>query len=249
MKNTIVCFYWQGDRWNEGNTHVPQDKSFQRHLQRSGSMTRELAVKYINNLYEGCWKWTTIDFDFVCFTNEELPGIYEGIQLRPFKLLTSKGVLPRMYMFSEFSGLFGQQVLSLDLDVLITGSLDSILNYRGTFCTRKSWTRGEETLIDGDIMSFTAGKMNESLFWKPLEEDIKKVEDISGGGRERFWVRYVMRNWEVDTWQDILPGQVLSYKHHVKGQKDVPTNARIVSCHGHPRPHQITDKWRMEYWK
>lgn len=249
MKNTIVCFYWQGDRWNEGHSHTPNDLSFQRHLQRSGPLTRELVQKYINNLYLGISAHTTVPFNFVCFTNETLQNLEEGIETRPFKLVTSKGVLPRMYMFSEESGLFGSQVLSLDLDLIITGSLDDLLNYKGLFCTRKSWTRGEETLIDGDIMSFTACPYNEQLFWKPCVEDINKVEEISGGGRERYWVRHVMDGRGVDTWDGIVPNQVFSYKHHVQRKGVVPADTRIISCHGYPRPHQIEDKWRTQYWK
>lgn len=246
--NNIVCFYWKGDRWQDSTAVPTADKSFRNHLRRSGPVSDELASKYVNNLYQGIKKYTTIPFNFICFTNENLI-LNAGIEKRPFKLVTSKGVLPRMYMFSKEAGLHGSQVLSLDIDLIITGSLDNLLEYDGLFCTRKSWTRGEETLIDGDIISFKAGPMNENLFWGPLVQDIEKVEQISGGGRERFWVRHVMQTREVDTWDQICPGQVCSYKHHVLPQKKVPSSVRIISCHGHPRPHQIEDKWRLKYWK
>lgn len=246
---TIVCFYWQGDRWQEGKDSVtqPVDTSYQRHLRRVGNIPRALVNKYVNNLYQGVSRWTTEEFKFVCFTNEKL-DLDEGIETRPLKMMSTKGVLPRMYMFSEEAGLFGSQVLSLDLDLIITGSLDSLLRYNGLFCTRKSWTRGEETLIDGDIMSFRAGKETEDLFWRPIKQATILVEALTQG-RERFWVRSVMEGREVDTWQDTLPGQVCSYKFHVMGRGQVPQGARIISCHGYPRPHQIEQKWRAEYWK
>jgi hypothetical protein len=246
--NTVVCFYWQGDRWQEKAGHTPSDKSFQNHLKRSGTVSKELAAKYVNNLFEGVSRWTKEPFKFICFTCEEL-DLNPNIETRPWYQITSKGVLPRMYMFSEDAGLFGSQVLCLDIDVIITGSLDNLLQYRGLFCTRKSWTRGEETLIDGDIMSFSAGKETEELFWNPLVRDIKKVEELSLGGRERFWVREVLKGREVDTWQEVFPGQVCSYKFHVMSKGKVPQGTRIISCHGYPRPHQIETKWRTEYWK
>lgn len=245
--NYIVCFYWQGERWQETASSTLTDISFQRHLKRTGLVSRELANKYINNLYEGAKRFTKEPFKFVCFSNEELT-LDEQIEVRKWKQVTSKGVLPRMYMFSKDAGLFGSQVLSLDIDLIITGSLDDLLKYRGLFCTRKSWTRGEETLIDGDIMSFRAGKETEEMFWTPLVQDIRKVEELSNGGRERFWVRHVM-NGKSDTWQDVIPGQVCSYKFHVMGTGEVPQGVRIISCHGHPRPHQIAQPWRMDYWK
>lgn len=245
-KKTIVCFYWKGDRWQETNGHNPDDVSFRNHLRRTGLVSKELASKYVNNLFEGASRWTNAPFNFICFTNEAL-DLLQGIEVRPFPLITSKGVLPRMYMFSKEAGLTGQ-VLSLDIDIIITGPLDDLLQYEGLFCTRKSWTRGEEHLIDGDIMSFKACPHTENLFWTPLTNNIEQVEQISGGGRERFWVRHVMSGRAVDIWQDVLPGQVCSYKFHVKNGQ-VPSNARIISCHGFPRPHQITEPWRMEYWK
>lgn len=246
--NHIICFYWQGDRWQEKEGHRPTDTSYQNHLRRSGTVSKELASKYVNNLYEGVCRWTKTPFKFVCFTNENL-DLSEGIEKRGFSMLTTKGVLPRMYMFSKEAGLTGAQVLSLDIDLIITGSLDDLLSYNGMFCTRKSWTRGEETLLDGDIMSFKADEKTESLFWNPIVAATPLVEALSGGGRERFWVRHVMEGKHADTWQDLFPGQVVSYKHHVRGKKGIPNNTRIISCHGHPRPHQITDKWRTEYWK
>lgn len=245
MKN-IVCFYWLGDRWQEEPGHNPSDVSFQNHLKRSGPVSRELASKYVNNLYQGIKRWTTIPFNFICFTNEHLQ-LDENIHVKRFPLITKKGVLPRMYMFSQEAGLWGTQVLSLDIDLIIVGSLDDLLRYDGLFCTRKSWTRGEETLIDGDIMSFRAGEETEQMFWKPLVHQTKTVEEITQG-RERFWVRQVMQGKTADTWQDVCPEQVASYKHHIRPLGRVPAATRIISCHGHPRPHQIKDAWRTEYW-
>lgn len=247
MINNIVCFYWQGDRWREtAEGPIPKDISYARHLDRVGTVSRELASKYVNNLLQGVLRFSKEPFNFICFTNEDL-DLDQGVEVRPLKMVTTKGVMPRMYMFSKEAGLFGSQVLSLDLDLLITGSLDDLISYRGLFCTRKSFTRGEETQLDGDIMSFTAGEETEKMFYTPLTQNLPLVDEISQG-RERFWVRYVMDD-VADTWQDLFPGQVCSYKHHVLKAGKLPPNARIVSCHGFPRPHQITHQWRTTYWK
>ena len=243
----VVCFYWLGDRWQEdGNAHVPTDKSFRAHLNRVGTVSKKLVEQYINNLYYGVDKWAVHPFKFVCFTNENLT-LDESIEKRPFKLITDKGVLPRMYMFSEEAGLFGHQVLALDLDIIITGPLRDLMNYDGLFCTRAGFARGEEGLPDGDIMSFKACKETEARFWNPLVKDIHLGLIRSKGGRERMWIRDVIGK-EYDLWQSLTPNQVVSYKRHVQG-KGLPTTARIVSCHGYPRPHQIEEQWRIENWK
>lgn len=49
-------------------------------------------------------------------------------------------------------------------------------------------------------------------------------------------------------WQDVVPGQIVSYKAHVraktghrfdKGNGNVPSNARIICFHGKPRPWDV----------
>lgn len=247
--NKIVCFYWLGDRWQETVGPIPVEQAYQNHLKRVGTVSKELATKYINNLYANIRRFSTVSFEFICFTNEDLENLTPQIIVKRFHMASSKGVLPRMYMFSVEAGLMGSQVLALDLDIIITGSLDNLLNYKGPFCTRKSWTRGEETLLDGDVMSFRANETMEGLLWKPIAHSPKIVEEVTGG-RERAWVRHVLKDVsEIDTWDVVCPGQVCSYKHHVLKLGKVPDNTRIISCHGYPRPHQIEDKWRTEYWK
>lgn len=46
-----------------------------------------------------------------------------------------------------------------------------------------------------------------------------------------------------ERWQDSVPGQVVSYKAHVRGN-GVPAKARVVCFHGHPRPREIG--WNLD---
>lgn len=252
MSNIIACFYWRGDRWQENKDNKPTDhkNEFQHHVEnRVGYAPKELVVRYINSLYRGCKRFAEENFKFICFTNENLNDVDENVELRPFEIVSNKGVLPRIYMFSKETGLFGHQVLSLDLDLIIVGSLKDILGYRGQFCTRGMFRRGKENILDGDIMSFKACQETEDKFWKPFIENIEWAEKMTQG-RERFWIRYVTNN-EADNWHKIIPGQIVSYKRSLRGREGkriIPKNARIVSCHGYPRPHQIKEEWIDEYW-
>lgn len=241
----VICFYWQGERWREDGR---ADGEFSSHLKRTGTASRELVVRYVNNLYKGVRRFASRDFTFICFTNEKMKGLNINIKTRPFHSPTEKGVLPRLYMFSRDAGLFEQQVLCLDLDVVITGQLDDIMEYEGLFCARSKFKPGEEYKLDGDIMSFQASEKTEELFWKPFVENVEESVKMTNG-RERYWMRHVADDF-ADRWDNFAPGQVISYKRHVeKKGKELPDNARIVSCHGFPRPHQIKDKWIKEYWK
>jgi len=244
----IICFYWQGDRWQQPDyTPVDGHKNLQKKfMKRAGTVSDNLPGRYINNLFNGIRRYAGRQVDFICFTNEELVGLDPEIETRQFPMVTQHGVLPRLFMFSRDAGLFGHQVLCLDIDIIIVGDLTDFLNYHGEFCARSKFKRGLEWKLDGDIMSFTAGAKAESVFWKPFIKDVDgAIEETSG--RERYWIRKCIGEY-ADRWDQYAPNQVVSYKRHVAPTRRLPKDARIVSCHGVPRPHQIKDPWIRGYW-
>ena len=245
-KIQVICFYWEGDRWQSDiNNHTSVDPVYARALKRAGNSDLALASKYVNNLFAGVTRFADRDFDFICFTNEKLT-LNEGIEVRKFPMVTKRGVLPRLYMFSEDSGLFGHQVLCLDLDVVVVGNLAPLMSYSGLFCARSKFKMGEEHKLDGDIMSFRAGPEAEARFWIPFKENVKESELLTQG-RERYWMRHVAGDI-ADRWDVQAPDTVLSFKRSLLQIKTPPPSACIVSCHGFPRPHQVETKWMKEYW-
>ncbi len=221
---TVVCFYWLGTRWKEG----------------------DLGPTYVNRLYRSVGRNLSTPHRFLCFTNEP-----EGIECetRPHTSPSWLGCLPRLFQYSEESGLTGQ-ILSLDIDIVIVGSLDDLASYRGDFCVRGKFAPQFKWKIDGDIIGFRAGKHHDVL-WRPFVDNPKKMERLTGG-RERWWYREVHgvggENGGVDKWQDLFPNQIVSYKRHVRNLDEVPAGARLVSCHGRPRPHEIKEPWAKEHW-
>jgi hypothetical protein len=230
----VICFYWKGERWQESD--YPLRKKAQ-------EVTTELVSKYVNNLYHGVKRFANQPFKFICFSNETMLDIPNNIEIRHFPIYSQKGVLPRLYMFSKEAGLFGHQVLCLDLDLVITGKLDTLMNYRGRFCTRASFQ--DSSKVDGDIMSFQANRMNEIMFWDSFLKDIERVEEYTQG-QERKWMQLIAGDWG-DRW--ITPGEIVSYRRHARDWEEVPEGVSIVSFHGHPRPHQVSKKWVREYWE
>jgi hypothetical protein len=209
-------------------------------------VSNALASVYVNNLYKGVRSFATEKFEFICFTNEKLM-LDSGIKRRPFEFITKSGVVPRIYMYSEKAGLFGKQVLALDIDIVIVGSLRDIMGYRGKFCARSKFKPGQEYKLDGDVISFSAGPETEKMIYTPFVQDIPRAEKLIKG-RERYWYRLVIGD-KADRWDTVAPNQIYSYKRHVRGMSKLPSNARIISCHGVPRPHEINAAWRKQYWR
>lgn len=221
MDLNVICFLWYGDRWS-GN---------------------DMGVEYVNRLYRGVQRNLTTPHRFICLTNIPKEGFESGVEILKLDSPSWKGCLPKICMFDPALGLKGQ-VFSLDIDVVITGSLDEMCSYRGDFCARSKFMPGMEHKLDGDVVGFRVGFGVDSI-WKPFVDNPQEVERLTGG-RERYWYRHCMD--EVDRWQRLYPGQLVSYKRHVRKDSGVLINARIVSCHGTPRPHQIKDNWIKEYW-
>lgn len=220
MDLTIITFLWYGDRWND----------------------RDMGSTYLCNLYRSIDRNITIPFKFVCFTNLKLT-LPKVIKCRRFNPPSWRGCLPRLWMYNPEAELKGQ-CLALDLDIIITGSLDDIASYKGDFCVRSKFAPGLEHRADGDIIGFRPSACYD--IWNRFVMDPKSGERLTEG-RERWWYRYV-RDCK-DRWQTLFPGQIISYKRHVRKQRKLPDNARIVSCHGKPRPHQIDEQWVEECWK
>jgi len=243
----VICFYWEGERWHSNpNVSESADPSFRRMLQRAGNVDLKMASHYVDNLFHGVSRFANRPFKFICFTNEDLQ-VDKSIELRRFPLHTDRGVLPRVYMFSQEAGLENRQVLCIDLDVVVVGDLSPLMNYEGLFCARSKFKPGEEWKLDGDVMSFRAGEEADRLFWQPFIKDVDAAVKLTNG-RERYWVRHVADDF-ADRWDKVAPGAVLSYKRHMIKRSRLPEEAVLVSCHGTPRPHQIRADWIKDYWK
>ena len=220
----IVCFYWRGS-------------------DRPGWEDPALGVEYVSRLYHGVRRNLSLPFRFVCFTNE--PGEFaRGVEIRELKPLSWLGCLPKLEAHNPANGFRGR-VLVFDLDTVIVGDLGDFTRYDGPFATR-AWFKGMRRglwLSGGDLLGFKAGET--AWIWERYASDPSAVERFTGG-RER----YVYRHWckELRYWQEELPGQLVSYKHHVR-RGGLPANARVVSCHGNPRPHEIDEPWINKHWR
>ena len=219
----IICFYWQK-------------------TDRPGWMDSVLGEQYIINFYNSVKRNTTIPFRFICLTTiEPFTDDFEFIKL---DVPSWKGCLPKFKMFDPSLGLSGR-VFACDLDVIIVGNLDELLSYNGFFATRSTF-KGPK-LSGGDMVGFEAGTL--TWIWDMFVKHTEKVEKRTGG-RERFLYRDFLHE-RMDFFQDLYPDQIISYKAHLlkKQLKSPPANTRIISCHGSPRPHQITDEWVELNWR
>jgi hypothetical protein len=132
----------------------------------------------------------------------------------------------------------------LDLDVVIVGPLDDICSYEGEFATCEAAYRSGG--IGGSIIGFAAG-FGKQLLWDPLITNYRSICNTTRGSERKYYAaRLGSGQCKMDFWQDMYPGQVLSYK--VDCKYGLPYGARVVRFHGRPRPHEVRDEWVTNNW-
>lgn len=195
------------------------------------------SASYVNILYDMVSRNLSdkTTGKFICFTDNP-EGLDPNIEVRelPGNLT---GWWNKLYLFKK--GLFptGERIIYLDLDTVITGGLDHIFAYNGSFAILRDFYR-----LDGyqsSVMSWCSGICNH--LWEKYK--IANYPSIEGG--DQAWIeRHV---FDADIWQELYPDCFVSYK--VSCKQTIPKNAKIVVFHGNPRPHEVLDGWVSKIWK
>lgn len=209
------------------------------------------SADYVNKLYRGVARNTTLPFQFTCFT-EDPSGIIPEVKIQPF-IVKLPGWWNKLYLFSQQASLAGR-IFYLDLDTVLTGNIDSIIGFRGTFAIlRDFYAQKNPRLINhfGSGLMAWEGGWGEYI-WK--EFMINPLANQKGHGHgDQGWLMKHVPVGEVTFWQDFMPGHqtIDSYKVHVKPNADkLLPNTSILCFHGQPRPQQIAGlDWMMEHWK
>ncbi len=211
---------------------------------------QSLNAKYINALYNGVNKYCTLDFDFNVFVDEPNYKTYhkyaasDSINVYQFNSPTWEGCIPKLFMYSNELPFQSGRIIVMDLDTIITGSLDDMFSYAGEFITREAFRK--KNASGGDMLGFPVNH-NLGWIWDKVCNNTQQVLNKTGGSERYFYRSYC---GAIDFWPQFYPNQYLSYKNHLKNAESLPQDCRLVSCHGRPRPHQIPDThWLKQYWQ
>jgi hypothetical protein len=171
-------------------------------------------------------------FDPVVFSDVDVPGV-ERIPLRR----NWRGWWAKMELFDpEIPGDF----LYMDLDTRLVGQIDEIAARTEITLLRDFYRPAR---LQSGLMYLPEAARRET--WASFNEQHMRIYPGDGQFLDSIW------RGRARTWQDDLPGQVVSYKCHVMkdakrpgkhiGDGTVPKNARIVCFHGKPRPFDLPE--------
>ena len=164
----------------------------------------------------------------VCLSDIEIPGVHT-VPLRH----RWPGWWSKMELFS---GSIPGDLLYLDLDTVVLGDLAELEQVGQTTLLEDFYKPG---LLASGLMYIRGSdkrRVWESWISDP-EGHMKRCQSRERWGDQGF-LQDVL---PAQTWQQALPGKVVSYKVHC--QKSVPHGARVVCFHGKPRPWSARQSW------
>jgi hypothetical protein len=211
---------------------------------------RFLPQRYFKNFREAMKRHSTCDFRHVLFA--EHPDIFnnrytksqDNLIIKPLgEIAKWRGCMPKLEAFKDDPDLQGQ-IFVFDLDNVITGKIDKLLEYRGDFAICMDPMPARRNLIGGNISSYPAGSLK--VIHDIVANDYGKYEAICGGS-ERFLLDHMRKTGILKTcdfFQDLYPGLIRSLKFEVAKESTNIEEMRILWTHGNPRPHKL---WRKGY--
>lgn len=195
------------------------------------------GAEYVANLAAGIDRHLTTKHNKVCFTDDPAT-VPPGVRARMLPKGLS-GWWNKLALFRRDGFAPGERVLYLDLDTVVTGSLDDIAAYSGRFAIMRDVFRPDG--MQSAIMAWEAGALGH--IWETWERAGRPQFNKLG---DQSFIEQMQP--EADRLQDLFPGQIVSFKKDCRPIAGIPPDARIVAFHGLPRPHEVEDRWIRDHW-
>ena len=164
----------------------------------------------------------------------------------------SQGWWYKAYLFSnEARDLLGEgkQVLYIDLDTVLVGSLDELADFRGAcigvLSTDMMESERRSGGINSSVMTWTAGEFTE--IWSELERHSESVKTITY--KFDAWVEMMLPRTVVRILQSEISTPLLEYGQVQKAGGELPVGACLVTFPLTPKPHEcVDDGWVKLHW-
>lgn len=197
------------------------------------------GAEYVRKLFSGIDRHMPVGVSWssVCFTDDaaSVPGDVKAVPLPQ----DVRGWWNKLAMFREDAfPVDGERILFFDLDTIITGELDGLVDYAGNFAMLRD-PFGVVSFGSG-IMSWRHGEHTD--IWDDWEKE-GRPQDLRG---DQVWI--ADHAGKVDAWQDVAPKQCVSFKRVPPWYPQPPPDCRVLYFHGLPKPHICPRPWVKELW-
>lgn len=194
----------------------------------------------------------SVPFRFLCLSDAPVNTIQ-----RPL-MFNFPGWWSKMELFT-----LRPPVLALDLDTILVGSIDPLVNAiledKSTVFMLRSFRKPE---YGSGVMGWNrdlswmikrfARIASESTFFDRSNALRMKTPHHGVFRGDQNWIQEELNraNYQISSVQDFQPG-VISFKNHIsKNGYKLPEGATIICFHGKPRPKDVADKitWMRRIW-
>lgn len=182
---------------------------------------------WVDRLKSGVTRYLPISHRFVCLSDVDVPC----------ERMPLKHDWPGWWSKLEIFRLDGP-VLYLDLDTAIVGGLSDIAAQamRPEFTALRDFY--SESWVGSGLMAWNVDMKHLSATF--AADPNGYIAHYRTRGDQAFIMDHAKN---ITRWQDRLPGQIVSYKAHVRarqnaregGDGNIPSNARVVCLHGMPK--------------
>lgn len=188
----------------------------------SFDFSRMYDESWVEKLYRGFERNLTVPWRFVCYTDRERP-LNPGIEQKQITGRLDYSACIEPYRMNV-------PMILVGLDTVVTGNCDHLADY----------------CLTADRIAVPLDPYNPRQVCNGVALVPAGFGAVGWGhdGRtnDMDWIR--AQNPEVI--DELFPGQVVSYKGHVRDRG--LGDARIVYFHGEEKPHEITDGWVRRAW-
>lgn len=221
------------------------------------------SANYVNVLYNMVSRNTKKAFKFYCLTDNPKNIIPQIICLPLPTIPKLQGWWYKPYIFSKQLPLTGI-ILYLDLDLVITGNIDNLVNYKpNQFCIIRDFARSMRpnwSRFNSSVMKFQAGTLdyvwrkfidNASVHMRRFHGDQDFIYAELAGVAETWpdnWIK--SWKWEIRASRTFAPGGLKGNRKFAEIEHVVaPDDCAIAVFHGDPNPHNCDDPFIKEKWK
>jgi hypothetical protein len=199
------------------------------------------SAKYVDRLRNSVARWMPdgVAWGMFCITDDEVPdGVVRILPMHEWGTWWQK-----MNLFDPEIMPHGP-TLYLDLDVVLTGSLEPLLRsiaYEPLVMVENFSPNKAHCAHNSSVMLFDVTEPAIiGMFREFVRSDNRAMEKLHG---DQCAIWRLLR----DSIANFERRYVVSYKYHCRG-KGLPHDARVVVFHGKPDPHEVPDAWVRHYW-
>ena len=229
--------------------------------------------EYVKILYDSVKRNTTVPFRFHCFSDDS--GALQDLSVSDYVLHFCEyrrgqgGWWNKLRIFENAGRRYGDRVIYFDLDTMITGNIDWLMEYDeepfaaienlGVLNSKYEDTRKYKNVMQSGIMTFDPKSFVVQNIASHFE--ITRETSVNSYRGDGEYLNATIPTKNRVFLQHIFPNQITSYKYFCYDNGG-PGNHSIVCFHGEPgpkeactidvHPYGVTYKkqdWVKEYWR